>query len=412
MNVSRVTDGIHQLSVTVRDILFEGLWEIPKGVTVNSYIVKGKKTALVDGVCGWDGVPETLTAMLSELDIEVEDLDYLIINHMEPDHSGWMEDLRVVKPDFKIVCTKAAEQLLEAFYGYTENIIVVKDGDTLDLGDGRVLEFTTMPNVHWPDAMVTYDRKSRTLLSCDVFGSYGAIEGRQYDDQLTEEEIRMFEVEAIRYYANIISAFSGFVRRSVKKLYGVEIDIVAPGHGIVWREDPGKIINDYRQYMIYDTEVDRDEITLIYGSMYGMTSKAVDFVRGYLAAYPVKLNVHKVPETSWGQVLASAWTSKGMILAMPTYEFKMFPPMAAVLEELGRKKVQNRQAFRMGSYGWSGGAQKHLDAIMEDEKMNWQFVQPVEFKGAPTDEDFDAIEKSLSALLKGMGIVSDQRLLV
>lgn len=410
MNVSKVTDDIYQLSVIVENILFEGLWEIPRGVTVNSYIVKGQKTALIDGVCGWDGIPESLHEMLNRLEIRVDDLDYLVINHMEPDHSGWLEDLKAVKPDFKIVCTKASEVLLDAFYGHTDNIIVVKDGDSIDLGNGKVLEFVTMPNVHWPDTMLTYEKASKTLLSCDVFGSYGAIEGKTYDDQLTDEEIIMFEEESVRYYSNIVAAFSDFTRRGVNKLYGMEIEVVAPGHGIVWRQDPGKIINDYRKYMMYDTEVDRDEVTVIYGSMYGMTEKAVQYVVDLLRNYSVKVHVHKVPEVGWGQLLASTWTSKAVILAMPTYELKMFPPMAAALEELGKKKVRNRKAFRLGSYGWSGGAQKHLEAIMTAEKMNWDFVDPVEFKGAAKEDDYRLIDASIRELMSSIGVGNIKKL--
>lgn len=404
MNVSQVTNGIHQLSVDVHDILFEGLWEIPRGVTVNSYIVQGEKTALIDGVCGWDGVPESFFEMIDNLNIQIEDIDYLVINHMEPDHSGWMEQLRDINPNFTIMCTRAGQQLLEAFFGTEQEVLVVKDGDTLDLGNGRILDFITTPNVHWPDAMMTYDRETKTLLSCDVFGAYGALEGKRYDDELTEEEIEILEEEGVRYYANIVSAFSDFTRRAAKKLTDVEIDIVAPGHGIVWRQDPNKIINDYLRYMNYDKEVDRDEVTVIYGSMYGMTEKATDYVIDKLKEYPVKVHVHRVPETSWGQVLASAWTSKAIVLAMPTYEFKMFPPMAAVLDELGKKKVQNRQAFRLGSYGWSGGAQKHLDAIMEESKMAWHFVEPVEFKGSAKEDDYASIDISVRALMTNIGI--------
>lgn len=404
MNVSQVTNGIHQLAVDVYDILFEGLWEVPKGVTVNSYIVKGEKTALIDGVCGWDGVPETFFEMIDSLKIDIEDIDYLIINHMEPDHSGWMEALTEIKPNFKIVCTRAGQQLLDAFYGTEQEVIVVKDGDSIDLGGGRILDFITTPNVHWPDAMMTYDRVSKTLLSCDVFGAYGALEGKRYDDQLKDEEVEILEEEAVRYYANIVSAFSDFTRRAAAKLNGLEIDVVAPGHGIVWRQNPYKIINDYLRYMNYDKEVDRDEVTVIYGSMYGMTEKAATYVIEKLKEFPVKIHAHKVPETSWGQILASAWTSKAIVLAMPTYEYKMFPPMAAVLDELGKKKVQNRQAFRLGSYGWSGGAQKHLDAIMEEQKMAWHFVEPVEFKGSAKEEDYARIDISIRALMSGIGI--------
>lgn len=151
--------------------------------------------------------------MLECVDVDIDDLDYLVINHMEPDHSGWIESLKQVKGDFKIVCTRASKNLLDAFYGREEEVIVVKDGDTLNLGNDRILEFVTTPNVHWPDSMVTYDRLSRTLLSCDVFGTYGVVEGKHFDDELSDADLSMFEEEGARYFANIISAFTDYTKK-------------------------------------------------------------------------------------------------------------------------------------------------------------------------------------------------------
>ena len=399
MEISEVTKDIHQLSIELEDMLFEGIWETPEGVTLNSYIVKGEKTALVDGVCGWDGVPESFFGLMEQLKIHVRDIDYLVINHMEPDHSGWIEQLREIRPDFKIVCTKASQLLLEAFYGYTENIMVVKDGDEVDLGNGKVLSFITMPNVHWPDTMVTYEKSTHTLFSCDVFGAFGAIENKRYDDQLTEDELMMLEEQGQRYYSNIIGPFTPFAIKGAKKLEDIELKYIAPGHGIVWRKNPQKIIDDYKRYMTYFESPNEDEVTIIFGSMYGMTEKAVTHIIKELEKYPVKVKVHRVPEDSWGTLLAAVWSSKNLIIAMPTYELKMFPPMAAAIEELAKKKVLNRRVFRLGSYGWSGGAQKEFDQIMEDNQLNWSMLEPLEFKGMASEEDYEVINQRIEALL-------------
>ena len=403
MHLTQVTKDIYQLSVNIENMLFEGLWEIPNGVTVNSYIVKGEKTALIDGVCGWDGVPEKFFDLLDQLNVRLEDVDYLVINHMEPDHSGWMEQLKAIKPDFKIVCTRAAQNLLEAFYGHTESIIIVKDNDTLDLGDGKELIFKTMPNVHWPDTMVTYEKQSKTLLSCDIFGSFGTYGGRLYDDELTEADMPLVVEETTRYYANIIGAFTKFAEKNMTKLDDLDVHIVAPGHGIVWRNAPDKIIKLYMDLVGHQNSGDPKQITLIYGSMYGMTERAVHMVQDYLSEYDINLHVHRVPETSWGTLLMSAWSSAGIILAMPTYENKMFPPMAAALEEFANKKVLNKHLFRFGSYGWSGGAQKQLDAILEEGQLEWMKVPSVEFKGAPTKDDLEAIKNGLDQLMATLG---------
>lgn len=399
LEISQVTKDIHQLSITVEDMLFEGIWEIPNGVTLNSYVVKGDKTALIDGVCGWDGVPESFFGLMEQLGTHVRDVDYLVINHMEPDHSGWIDQLREIKPDFEIICTKASQLLLESFYGYTENIRVVKDGDTIDLGGGKELTFITVPNVHWPDSMMTLEKESGTLLSCDVFGSFGVLEGKKYDDQLSEKDVLMIEEETVRYYANIIGTYTKFAIKGAAKLDQVEINIVAPGHGIVWRENPLKIIKDYKKLMSWQEGPKVDEVTVLYGSMYGMTEKAVQYIIEKLKTYKVNVNICRVPEDSWGTVLAKVWPASNLILAMPTYEHKMFPPMAAALEEVAKKKVLNRKVFRLGSYGWSGGAQKELDKIMEASNLNWDFVEPVEFKGAPRPEDLKRIDEGIAKLL-------------
>jgi flavorubredoxin len=400
MYVTNVADGIFQLSVNVEDILFEGIWEIPNGVALNSYIIKGEKTAIVDGVCGWDGVPDSLFALLDKLEIQPESIEYVIINHMEPDHSGWIEDFKKINPNFKVLCTKKAEELLDCFYGHTHNVTSVGDDDTLDLGNGHVLKFVEIPNVHWPDTMATFDTKTGTLFSCDAFGAFGSVTEGNYDDMLSEEELEFYEKEAVRYYSNIVAAFSLPVQKAIDKCSTLPIEIIAPGHGIVWRQNPKRIIDDYARYAAYQKGPAKAEITLIWGSMYGMTEKAVDYAVKVLEKEDIKVHVHRVPETSWGTVLASAWTSTGIIVAMPTYEYKMFPPVAAALDELGRKKVVNRKAFRFGSYGWSGGAQKELDEIITRNRMNWDFLEPVEFKGAPSEEELELIGERLKTLAK------------
>lgn len=402
MNVTEVTTDIFRLSANVKDILFEGVWPIPNGVSMNSYIVKGEKVAIVDGVCGWDGVPETLLAQFDKMGVDPQKIDYVIINHMEPDHSGWLEQFKAIRPHFTIVTSAKAVPLLEAFYGIKHNDIkVVKDGDTLDLGNGHVLAFAEIPNVHWPETIATFDTKNGCLMPCDAFGSFGAIEEAPYDDQLTQQQIDFYENEAVRYYANIVAAFSqpaGKAIEKVEKLLGDKVKIIAPGHGIVWRKNPGKIIADYKRYVSYQKGPAKAEVTVIWGSMYGNTEAAVPTVVKALKESGLKVHEFRVPQDHIGDILAAAWTSTGLVLAMPTYEYKMFPPMVAVLDELMKKKVLNRHVFRLGSFGWSGGAQGELDEMVHRLKPGWTFMQPVEFKGHPTEADLALIEKRTRGL--------------
>lgn len=392
MQTTQVTTDTWRLSANIHDILFEGMWPIPHGFSMNSYIVRGEKVAIIDGVCDWDGTPEVLFDQFRQMNVDHEDIDYVIINHMEPDHSGWLRDFKKIRPDFRIVTTEKAKALLTSFFEIDNEVMVVKSGDTLDLGGGHVLAFEEIPNVHWPETMATFDTKTGTLFPCDAFGSFGAIGDSPYDDQLTQKQIDFYEYEASRYYANIVGAFSAPAMKAVAKTESLPVQIIAPGHGIVWRKNPQKIIDDYKRYAAYSKGPAKEEITVVWGSMYGNTQRGVDPVVEGIRSEGVKVNVHRVPETHYSYVLRDVWNSSGVVLAMPTYEYKMFAPMAVVLDELGRKKAFNRKAFRFGSYGWSGGAQKELEEILARYKMNWDFLEPVEFLGAPTEEDLKLIQ--------------------
>ena len=401
MDIVNIAEGTYQLSMNLENILFEGIWEIPHGVSLNTYIIKGSKTAIVDGVCGWDGAPEALIDILKKADTRPEDVEYLIVNHTEPDHSGWIRNFRKINPNCTIVCSKKAKELLGVFYGDMEPVVCVGDGDTLDLLEGHVLTFAEIPNVHWPDTMGTLDKKTGVLFSCDAFGAFGSVKDEKYADMLDAKALQAYEEDTVRYYSNIVATFSLQVKKAVCKCQELPISMIAPGHGLIYRE-PAKIMDAYMEYAEFQKGPARQEITLLWGSMYGMTQKAVEHAVKVLEKEDIKVHIHRIPDTSWGTVLTSVWTSTGVILAMPTYEFKMFPPMASVLEELGKKKVCGRKAFRFGSYGWSGGAQRELDEIMTRLSMNWEFEEPVEFAGAPDEEDFERIEKQIQKLVKNI----------
>ncbi len=399
MNITKVTDGITRITTNVENILFEGFWDLPHGVSLNSYIIKGEKTAIVDGVLCYSDLAQHFKEALDKMDVQIETVDYLIINHMEPDHSGWISTIEKLKPEAKILCSQKSANLLNAFFEHTDNIQVVKEGDSVDLGAGRVLQFIDIPNVHWPDTIATFDTLSGTLFPCDAFGSFGSVSAEGYDDLLDDKTLDFYESEALRYYANIIGAFSLFVDKAVAKCRALPIKIVAPGHGIVWRKNPQRVIDDYARYAGYQKGPCKKEATLLWGSMYGMTRKAIDVVIEEFEKAKMTLHIHNVSEDTWSHMLASVWQSQGVVLAMPTYEYKMYPPMAAVLEEICRKKAQNRLAFRLGSFGWSGGAQKDLDEMMEKYRTGWDFIEPVEFNGSAKTDDIARIRESCQALI-------------
>jgi len=401
MKKLKIADGIYMLTMNVEDVLFEGIWEIANGVTLNSYIVQGDKTAIIDGVIGWDGVPEILYKNLEEIGVDPKSIDYLIVNHMEPDHSGWISNYRKIKDDFTIICTDKAAKMVASFYG-EDKIRVVKEGDTLDLGKGKILSFHPVPNVHWPDTMYTYEKDTKTLFSCDMFGAFGRMGDHCFDDELTPDEIEFFEIEGIRYYSNVMATFTPSVKKAIEKAKTLDIKIIAPGHGPVYRQNPQKIMDDYYRFTRYAEGAGKNEITILWGSMYGMTEKAVKYAESILKREGVKYNKLKMPLESESEMVATILRSAGIIVATPTYEYKLFPPVATALNEVGRKKITGKAAFRFGSYGWSGGAEKELAEILERNKMNWDFIESVEFEGAPREEDLKRVEAGVLALIEKM----------
>lgn len=399
MRKEKIADGIHMLTMNVDEILFEGMWEAVNGVTLNSYIVQGEKTAIIDGVIGWDGVPETLYKNMEEIGVDPQSIDYLVVNHMEPDHSGWISNFMKIKDDFTIICTEKAAKMVTSFYG-EDKIRVVKEGDTLDLGKGRVLSFHPVPNVHWPDTMYTYDMESGTLFSCDMFGAFGTMGDYCFDDELTPEEVDFFETEGIRYYSNVMATFTASVKKAIEKAKTLEIRTIAPGHGPVYRKNPKKIMDDYARFARYAEGAGKNEITILWGSMYGMTGKALEHAESVLRREGVRYSKLEAARTSDSEIVASLFRAAGIIIAAPTYEYKLFPPVAAALSEAGRKRITGKAAFRFGSYGWSGGAENELKEIVERNRMNWDFVEPVEFEGAPKEEDLARVEAGILKLLE------------
>ncbi|MHA1791360.1 MAG: FprA family A-type flavoprotein [Promethearchaeota archaeon] len=386
MSSQQIAEGIYWTGVNnfTKD-LFEGIWPIPNGVSINSYVVIGEKIALIDLVkAGGGGSSESLIKQLESINISIKDVDYLILNHLEPDHTGYLSQIKYIAPEIEILTSKKGVPLVKAFYGITEGVREVKDGEELDLGKGKKLTFYYAPNVHWPETMVTYENSEKILFSCDAFGSFGAFKGCIFDDQVSDADHEFFEKETLRYYANIVSSFSNFVLKAIDKLGGLDIKIIAPSHGMIWRKNPSKIIERYIKYAKYMDGPAEPEITVIWGSMYGNTEIMMRSVLKGIAKENVHVNIFRVPETDPSYILASAWKSSGLVIAMPTYEYNIFPPMAYILDLMKLKHFWNKKVLRIGSFGWSGGAQKYFNEKIE--KMKWDVIATVEYQGAPSEE--------------------------
>lgn len=381
----KISDNVYgiQSNIGNRD-LFEGIWPIPHGVSLNTYIVRGEKTALIDLVKDWEDAVSEVNEQLESLGLAIEDIDYLILNHMEPDHTGWLGELKKRHPGLQILCSKKAVPLVSAFYGITEGVSAVGSGDQLDLGGVKLL-FEDTPNIHWPETMMTYEPEAGILFSCDAFGSFGKVGEHVFDDQLTDEERDFYEQETLRYYANIVSTFSGFVEKGIDKLKNLDVKVIAPSHGVIWRSEPERIVEQYKRLASYKNGPAEKEVAVVWSSMYGNTEQLLEQVLAGLASEGVPYHVHRVPQEHVSFVLASAWRSSGIIVGTPTYEYKMFPPMYSVLDVLDRSHVMNRKVMRFGSYGWSGGANKQFEEFLKT--MKWDCVGVVEYQGAPRAED-------------------------
>ncbi len=385
MKPNEIRPQIHRVAAKIgsRD-LFEGIWPIPDGVMLNSYVVQGTdKVAFIDMVKDWEGAFGEVESQLDQLGLSFDKVDYLILNHLEPDHTGALGKVIERNPNIQILATKRGVDLVRAFYKIESNVTAVASGDKIDLG-GKTLVFEETPNIHWPETMMTYAVEDKILFSCDAFGSFGRYD-KTFDDELNEKEWELLIEETYRYYANIVSSFSQFVLRGIDKLATLEVDIVAPSHGVVWRKDPTRIIEFYKDLASYMNGPAEPVVTFVYSSMYGNTAKLVPIIKETIEKEGLEVRLHEVPQEHASFVLSSAWRSTALVIGMPTYEYKMFPPMYHILDIFERSHLNNRIVMRFGSFGWSGGAQKQFEPFVET--LKWDKVGVVEYQGSPTDED-------------------------
>jgi len=385
-----INDKVYWVGINDRETdLFEAHWPLPRGVSYNAYLINDDKVALVDTVKSYFQTDylDKIRAIIGT-DRKV---DYLIINHMEPDHSGAIKELKEVYPEITIVGNKKTMSFLEGFYGVSDNLKIIKDGETLDLGDYK-LKFYLTPMVHWPETMMTYEQTEGILFSGDAFGGFGTLDGGIFDDELNVE---FYEDETLRYFSNIVAKYSRMVQRAIKKLSGLDINIVASTHGPIWRENPEEIINDYQKWSSYGTE---KGVVVVYGSMYQNTKKMAEEIARALAENGIeKIILHDASRTHASFMIRDIWKYEGFIIGSCTYNTDLFPPVEELINFLENIKIQNHTLGVFGSYSWSGGAVKRLEEFAENVKC--ELVEPViETQYAPKDQD----SKKCRALGKNM----------
>ncbi|MBN1698578.1 MAG: FprA family A-type flavoprotein [Spirochaetales bacterium] len=381
MSAIEIKKDVYWIGVNDRTTdLFEGLWPISReGVSYNAYLVRDEKTAVIDLAKSFQS-----DYFLKQIDniSDISGIDYLVVNHMEPDHTGMIATMKKLNPAMTILATPKAKKMLGDFYQITENIREVGDGEEISLGK-KTLQFFHIPFVHWPETMATYEKTDKILFSCDAFGGYGALTGAIFDDQCTNCDFYL--EESLRYFVNIIAKFTAPVLKAIEKLKTIPIEIIAPSHGLVWRKDPGQIVDLYTKWSQYAGGPGDRAVTLIYSSMYGNTELMMNAVAQGISRENVPLVIFDAARTHVSYILPHLWTKGGVMIGAPTYEGSLFPSVAQVLDMAVIKRVRNRKAAMFGSYGWSGGALAEIKRIVEPAK--WDLAMDYVFAGGPSLEE-------------------------
>lgn len=369
--LKEIANNVYYVGVNDRQkALFENLWPLPYGVSYNSYLIIDEKTVLVDtvDVCYSDVFLKKISDALNG-----RPLDYLVVNHMEPDHSGSIRLLRQQYPDVKIVGNSKTHGMLDGFHGITDGLVEVKEGETLNIGS-RELTFYMAPMVHWPEVMFTYDSKDKILFSADAFGTYGTLDGGIIDAEMNVEH---FWEEMIRYYSNIVGKYGNPVQKALQKLSGLDIKTICSTHGPVWRQHIEKAIAVYDRLSRYEGE---DGVVVMYGSMYGNTEQMAEAIAYSLAENGVKnIVLHNVSKTHASYILKDIFKYKGLIIGSPTYSGQLFPEIESMLSKIEVREIKNRLFGYFGSFTWAGVAVKRLAEF--GERMKWETVgSPVEQK--------------------------------
>lgn len=361
MKAREIIKDIHYVGVNDRvTVNFEEQWPLPYGVSYNSYIVKGTEaTALIDTV-----KIDTLNEYIKR--IGTEKIDYLVVNHMEPDHSGSIPEIVKRFPNLKIVCNATAAAMVKGFchIDEPERMHIIKDGDSVSLGDIS-LRFYMTPMVHWPETMMTYVPERNTIFSGDGFGCFGALNGGIVD---TEMETEHYIPEMYRYYSNIVGKYGRSVMAALNKLKAIQIDYICPTHGPVWHERIAEVVEIYRRLASYEPE---RGVVIVYGSMYGNTAEAAEEIATALNRLGErKIIVHNASHSSMSQMISDAFRYDTLIVGSCVYSMTLFPPVQSFLTAMETREIKNKVLGGFGSFSWANGvAEKKFNEFAESVKL-------------------------------------------
>ena len=379
--LKEIANKVYYVGVNDRQkALFENMWPLPYGVSYNSYLIADEKTVLVDTV---DACYADVFLKKIEDALGGRPLDYLVVNHMEPDHAGSIRLLRQAYPEVQIIGNKRTFDMLEGYHGITTGLVEVKEGDTLEIGHHK-LAFYLAPMVHWPEVMVTYDQTDKILFSADAFGTYGTLDGGILD---TDLDLDHFWDEMRRYYANIVGKYGSPVQKALQKLSGLDIQTICSTHGPVWTKHIPEVVKRYDELSRYEGQ---EGVVVVYGSMYGNTEQMAEAIASSLSAHGVKhIVMHNVSKSHASYILKDIFKYKALIIGCPTYCNQLYPEVDSLLQKIELREVKNRLFGYFGSFSWAGAAVKRLAAF--GEKMNWTIVgEPVEQKQGLKPDKYEA----------------------
>lgn len=374
---------------------FENLFPIPKGVSYNSYVLLDEKTVL------FDTADESISRQYIENVVHAlngRPLDYMVVQHMEPDHCAMIDDMLRRYPEAKMVCSAKAVGMYAQFYGtdVAARALVVKEGDKLSTGE-HTLHFVMAPMVHWPEVMVTYDEKDKILFSADAFGSFGALAGNIFDDEITFDTTWMND--ARRYYTNIVGKYGVQVQTLLKKAASLDIEMICPLHGPIWHKDLGLLLEKYQKWSTYEPE---DKTVMIaYATMYGNTENAANVLAGMLADKGVKnIAMYDVSETDVSELVAESFRCSHLVLAAPTYNSGIQPKMEAYLSDIKALNLQNRTVAVIDNGTWAATAGKQMIGMLEGMKNMTILENTISIKSALAENQLGALEALADELAK------------
>lgn len=338
--------------------MFEGVYSVPDGVSYNSYLLLDEKTVLFDTV---DHAVEKVFLENVEHGLGERSLDYLVIHHMEPDHSATMKAIFAIYPDVTVVCNKKIQGMINQFFGenVVKNYLLVGEGDTLETGKHK-LTFLMAPMVHWPEVMVSYDLTDKILFSADAFGTFGALNGALFADEV--DFFGDYLGEARRYYTNIVGKYGTQVQALLKKAATVEIEMICPLHGFVWRRNIGDYIEKYRQWSSYEPEV--TGVMIAYASVYDNTENAANILACKLREKGIKTKVFDVSVTASSEIVAAAFEYSHLVFASTTYNAGIFISMDELLRDIASHNLQNRTVAFIENGSWAATSGKLMREII------------------------------------------------